>query len=119
MKQLIPTDIDEYIAEHKIGDEVSGRVVEQSPTHTVVELGEGIRCVCRAATTPKTAPAAVEKKPAAKVDLSHLSSMLKDRWKGNTTAESAKAEPLGEGQIRSFTIVLLDPEAKKIEVESV
>ena len=31
MKQLIPTDIDEYIAEHKVGDQVSGRVVEASP----------------------------------------------------------------------------------------
>jgi small subunit ribosomal protein S1 len=30
MKQLIPTSIDEYIAEHKVGDKVSGRVVEQS-----------------------------------------------------------------------------------------
>jgi small subunit ribosomal protein S1 len=29
MKQLIPTSIDEYIAEHKVGDTVSGRVVEQ------------------------------------------------------------------------------------------
>jgi small subunit ribosomal protein S1 len=32
MKQLIPTSIDEYIAEHKVGDTVSGRVIEQSPT---------------------------------------------------------------------------------------
>src|ERR1017187_2416746 len=27
MKQLVPTEIDEYIAEHKVGDIVSGRVV--------------------------------------------------------------------------------------------
>jgi small subunit ribosomal protein S1 len=52
-----------------------------------------------------------------KVDLSGLSSMLKDRWKGNTAAASAKPEPLSEGQIRSFKIVKLDVEAKKIEVE--
>ena len=31
MKQLIPTDIDEYIAEHKVGDKVSGRVIEHRP----------------------------------------------------------------------------------------
>ncbi len=49
MKQLIPTDIDEYIAEHKVGDTVSGRVVEQSPALTVVELGDGIRANCRTA----------------------------------------------------------------------
>ena len=28
MKQLVPGDIDEYIAEHKVGDTVSGRIVE-------------------------------------------------------------------------------------------
>jgi small subunit ribosomal protein S1 len=58
MKQLVPTSIDEYIAEHKVGDEVSGRVVEQSPTRTVVELGEGIRAACHAGKTP-AAPAVV------------------------------------------------------------
>ncbi len=42
MKQLIPTSIDEYIAEHKAGDVVSGRVVEESGS-AIVELGEGIR----------------------------------------------------------------------------
>ena len=116
MKQLIPTDIDEYIAEHKVGDKVSGRVVEQSPTLTVVELGDGIRAACRVTSTT-AAPAAEEKKPGAKADLSSLSSMLKDRWKGNTAAASAAPEPLSQGQIRTFKIVKLDAEAKKIEVE--
>jgi small subunit ribosomal protein S1 len=118
MKQLIPTSIDEYIAEHKAGDVVSGRVVEQSPSHTIVELGEGIRANCRAvsdqvlpekATGPSRASAAP--------DLSALSSMLKARWKGNAPAAEAKPEPLNAGQIRAFKIVKLDPEAKKIEVE--
>ena len=61
MKQLIPTHIDEYIAEHKVGDTVSGRVVEQSISLIHVELGEGIRGTCRALKTPaapKEAPAA-------------------------------------------------------------
>jgi len=115
MKQLIPTDIDEYIAEHNIGDKVSGRVIDQSATHTVVELGDGIRAACRTAVAP--AKAAAEAAPAQKVDMSSLSSMLKDRWKGNTPAASAKPEALSEGQIRSFRIVKLDVEAKKIEVE--
>jgi small subunit ribosomal protein S1 len=116
MKQLIPTDIDEYIAEHNIGDKVSGRVVDQSATLTVVELGDGIRATCRTAAAAP-AKAAAEATPAKKVDLSSLSSMLKDRWKGNTPAASAKPEPLSEGQIRSFKIVKLDVEGKKIEVE--
>jgi small subunit ribosomal protein S1 len=120
MKQLIPTDIDEYIAEHKPGDEVSGRVVEQSGTRTVVELGEGIRATCRtaAAKTPvANAPAGSEAKTAGKPDMSSLSSMLKARWQGNEPAAQSKPEALGEGQIRRFKITKLDAESKKIEVE--
>jgi small subunit ribosomal protein S1 len=117
MKQLIPTDIDEYIAEHKAGDTVSGRVVEQSGNLVLVELGDGIRAVCRASASAAKATAAQEATSEAKVDLSSLSSMLKDRWKGNVPAAAAKPEPLSEGQIRSFKIVKLDPEAKKIEVK--
>jgi small subunit ribosomal protein S1 len=123
MKQLIPTDIDEYIAEHKAGDVVTGRVIEQLPNFTIVELGEGIRSTCPnagtcgAAAAPSAPTATKETKTAPKVDLSSLSSMLKDRWKGNTVAASAQPEPLGEGQIRSFKVVKLDPETKKIEVE--
>jgi small subunit ribosomal protein S1 len=43
--------------------------------------------------------------------------MLKSRWKGNSPAAEAKAEPLSAGQIRSVRIVKLDAEAKKVEVE--
>jgi small subunit ribosomal protein S1 len=115
MKQLIPTDIDEYIAEHKAGDQVSGRVVEHTPTLTVVELGDGIRANCRVKAGAAAAVSA--KKPEAKADLSSLSSMLKARWQGNAPAATSTPEPLAEGQIRSFKIVKLDPETKKIEVE--
>jgi small subunit ribosomal protein S1 len=120
IKQLIPTGIDEYIAEHKVGDAVSGRVVELAPSGAIVELGEGVRGACRAGSAPASAAdatSAPETKPAAKADLSSLSSMLKARWKGNAPAPAAKPEPLAEGQIRAFKIVTLDAEAKKIEVE--
>jgi small subunit ribosomal protein S1 len=113
MKQLVPTSIDEYIAEHKAGDAVSGRVVELGAGSAIVELGEGIRAQCRV----KAATPAVEEKSAGNADLSSLSSLLSARWKGNAPAATAKAEPLGEGQIRSFKIVKLDTDAKKIEVE--
>ena len=121
MKQLVPTSIDEYIAEHKVGDEVSGRIVEQSPTLTHVELGAGIRATCRttfANATPSIAPEVqIGTKPASKPDLSSLSSMLKARWQGNAPAAQSKPEPLAEGQIRTFRLLKLDAEAKKIEVE--
>ena len=114
IKQLVPTSIDEYIAEHQPGDLVSGRVVEVSASEASVELGDGIRTLCR---TPSSAAAAPDAKSESKVDLSSLSSMLQSRWKGNGPAAAAKPEPLAAGQIRSFKIVKLDLEAKKIEVE--
>jgi small subunit ribosomal protein S1 len=113
MKQLIPTSIDEYIAEHKAGDQVSGRVMELGADTAVVELGEGIRAQCR---VQAVAPAA-EPKTEGKADLSSLTSLLSARWKGNAPAAAAKPEPLAEGQIRSFKIVKLNVDAKKIEVE--
>jgi len=129
MKQLIPTSIDEYIAEHKAGDRVSGRVVEITASGAVVELGEGIRAACRAtgAAPPQSAKPAVAASPersaapgsAPKPDLSQLSSMLKARWKGSAPTPSAAPEPLAEGQVRNFKITKLTPDAKKIEVELV
>jgi small subunit ribosomal protein S1 len=117
IKQLIPTSIDEYIAEHKAGDQVSGRVVEQTPNLTTVELGEGIRAICRASAAAASTASTPEPKTDGRPDLSSLSSMLKNRWKGNTPAAAAKPEPLSPGQIRTFRIVKLDAGSKKIEVE--
>ena len=49
MKQLVPTSVDEYIAEHKEGDVVTGRMGEVSGGHARVELGDGINASCRIA----------------------------------------------------------------------
>jgi small subunit ribosomal protein S1 len=117
MKQLIPTSIDEYIAERKVGDAVSGRVVDVSLSSASIELGEGIRATCLVSATAATASSSAEAKPAAKADLSSLTNMLQARWKGNPSATPDKPEPLAEGQIRTFKIKKLDAEAKKIEVD--
>ena len=117
MKQLIPTSIDEYIAEHKPGDTVSGRVIEESAGRATVELGEGIRAACRISSAAATTSAAPSAAPAGKADLSSLTSLLQARWKGSAPAPSSAPEPLQPGQIRSFKIVRLDAETKKIEVE--
>lgn len=114
MKQLVPTSIDEYIAEHKAGDVVSGRVVEESAGSASVELGENIFAVCL---VKKAAPAPAESKPQAKADLSSLTSMLQARWKGNSPASSAAPEPLQSGQIRTFKITKIDAASKTIEVQ--
>ncbi|HUB00472.1 MAG TPA: S1 RNA-binding domain-containing protein [Terracidiphilus sp.] len=116
IKQLIPTSLDEYIAEHKPGDEVSGRVVEVSSTGATVELGEGIRAACRVSGAARAASEG-EAAAGAAADLSSLTSMLQARWKGAAPAPSAAPDPLAEGQIRRFKIVKLSAESKKIEVE--
>jgi small subunit ribosomal protein S1 len=114
MKQLVPTGLDEYIAEHKEGDSVTGRVMDVSGNRARVELGEGIHGVCRLS----AAAAEPEEKPAAaKVDLSSLTSMLQSKWKGGGQNSSPRNEPVRASQIRSFKIVKLDPAAKKIELE--
>jgi small subunit ribosomal protein S1 len=116
IKQLIPTGLDEFLAERKPGDTVSGRVVELTGSSAVVELGEGIRGACRAV-NPSASATTPEPRTAAKADLSSLTSMLAARWKGNAPAASAQPEPLAEGQVRSFRITKLDAATKKIELE--
>ena len=120
MKQLVPTGLDEYIAEHKEGDVVTGRVVEFAGAEGWAELGEGIRAKCRmgAASEQSKAGSAAEEEPKAKkADLSSLGSLLQARWKGGAPAAEAKPEPVRAGQIRQFRITRLDAAAKQIEVE--
>jgi len=115
MKQLIPTSIDEYVAEHNDGDMVSGRVIEVSGNSARVELGEGIHATC-IISRPKQE--AANASAAAKTDVSSLSSMLAARWKSGAVAESSNAQEIQPGQVRRFRIAKLDRATKKIDVES-
>jgi len=114
MKQLVPTSLDEYIAEHKEGDVVTGRMIEVLDGQARVELGEGIQGTC-----PIVAQSLAKHETQAegKADLSALSSMLKARWKGGAAGGASKPEAIRAGQIRSFRIAKLDAVAKKIELE--
>jgi len=112
LKQLVPTGLDEYIAEHKEGDLVTGRLMEESGGQGRVELGQGIYAACNMKAAAAAAP---EPAKPAKGDLSSLSAMLQTRWK--TGSATAKAEPPRSGQVRSFRITHLDQTAKKIVVE--
>jgi small subunit ribosomal protein S1 len=112
MKQLVPTGLDEYVAEHNEGDVVTGRLVDESSSQTKVELGEGIFATCKM----KAAVPVNEAPKEMKADLSSLSSMLQTRWKTGGGGP-AKPEPARAGQIRSFRIAKLDKAAKKIELE--
>ena len=117
IKQLIPSDLDEFLADHQQGDLVTGRIIEIANNKARVELGEGIFAPC---TLPV---AAVEEVPApasaGAIDLSALGSLLKAKWQGAapTTSTRPKAETPAPGQIRSFRLAKLDREAKLIELD--
>jgi small subunit ribosomal protein S1 len=116
MKQLVPTGLDEYIAEHSEGDVVTGRLIEVSGEYATVEIGEGIHVRGRVTRETKAVePTQVPTPP----DLSSFSSMLSARWKNGPSAREAKPEPVRAGQIRSFRITTLDLATKKIDVQLV
>jgi len=122
MKQLVPTGLDEYLAEHKEGDIVTGRMIEVSEGRARVELGEGVQATCR---IPEERPAKEDKRAEASSssssssmpDLSSLGSMLQARWKSGAAADEAKPQAMRAGQIRKFRLAKLDPATKKIELE--
>ncbi len=122
IKQMAPSSLDEYIAEHKEGDVVTGRMKEVSGDLARVELGEGVFGSCRMTAQPaqEPDPSVVSKPKEAKADLSSLSSMLQTRWKtGGASAGGTKTQSAEAGQVRSFRIARLDAAAKKIELELV
>jgi len=117
MKQLVPTSLDEYIAEHNEGDVVTGRMIEASGSRARVELGEGVQATCRMGGAEQ--PQDEKSETPSSGDFSSLTSMLAAKWKGGSAGGTAKREPARAGQIRSFKIVKLDAPGKKIEVELV
>jgi len=120
IKQLVPTGLDEYLAEHKEGDIVTGRMIEVSEARALVELGEGVLATCR---IPEERPAQEDKRAesapssSSKPDLPSLGSMLQARWKNGAAAGEAKLEALRAGQIHKFRIAKLEPATKRIELE--
>ncbi|HCC58350.1 MAG TPA: 30S ribosomal protein S1 [Solibacterales bacterium] len=122
MKQLIPTASDEYIAEHKEGDTVTGRVADVARNRATVELGEGVLAYC-----PLAEKEAREEKSASApraTDVSALSSMLAAKWKSGPAGQASQEtkggkEVLKAGQVRSFKIARLDAEKKRIDLEMV
>ncbi|AXC12858.1 SSU ribosomal protein S1p [Acidisarcina polymorpha] len=112
IKQLTPISVDEYFAEHKSGDIVTGRVIEIADGLARVELGEGIY---GESTVPQTSQSALSVTAGAKADLSSLTSMLQARWKGSSPA-ATPVPKLAEGHIRSFRIKTLDASTRIIQL---
>jgi small subunit ribosomal protein S1 len=117
MKALEPTSTDEFLAEHKVGDKVTGRVVDVSAKRVKVELGEGVIAYAAAPEAKKESASASS--GSQKADLSAMSAMLASKWKsgGGSGAKSGEPEGLRSGQVRTFTISAIDLEKKRIDLE--
>jgi small subunit ribosomal protein S1 len=111
IRQLEPTSIDEYLAEHKPGEVVTGRVLEVSSGRAKVELGQGVTAYAKA---PEQKHETAANRPAA--DLSAMTAMLSQKWKAGGSV-SAAPESIRAGQVRSFRITALDAASKRIELE--
>jgi small subunit ribosomal protein S1 len=113
LKQLEPTTVDHYIAEHHAGETVSGRLVEVHGNKAKVELGEGVLATCQIKASEQSSAQGGGNKSA---DVSSLSAMLAARWKQGPSGASSP-ETLRAGQVRSFKIANIDPANKLIELE--
>jgi small subunit ribosomal protein S1 len=125
IKQLVPTSLDEFLAEHAAGDIVTGRVVSMDHGAAQIELGEAIVATCALLNEANAAeiPAA-EPTGSGTVDLSVFSLMLKSKWKSGpplsgltAKMEPRKREPVNAGQVRNFRIGCIDLSEKRIELE--
>ena len=114
IKQLEPTSIDEYIAEHKAGDTVSGRIVEVSGQSRQSRVGRG--CVRALQTAEQKAQEAA------------ASASKADRFRAERDARGEmeigrrSAEPAAEAPARRTDPQFQDRRAstrrqKKIELE--
>ena len=119
MKRLIPTDLDEYLAEHRVGDTVTGRVVKVSEDSgsAEVEFGDGV--FGRSLAPSGGAETSDRQGGGPAGNVADLSSMLMARWKGKSAGPLAAPEALRAGQTRQFRITRLDAEKKVIEVVAV
>ncbi len=115
IKQMAPTGLDDFLAEHKMGDTVTGRILSVEGDQARVELGEGVLGI---STLAPATPERQQPTATGQLDLSSLTSMLNARWKTGSTGAAANNKPQPvPGQIRSFTIARLDAESASIELE--
>ena len=106
MKQLEPDETDDYIREHQVGDQVTGRVARIESGQARVELGEGVIGVYRLTGVAEAAPSG------------SLAAQLAAVWKREApvAAASGGGEVLQPGQVRSFRITAIDGGTKRIEL---
>jgi small subunit ribosomal protein S1 len=113
MKQLEPTSADHYIAEHQVGEVVTGRVAEVRDNRVRVQLAEGVTGSCLLGKSEAKGESGGQ---SGKADVSSLSAMLSARWKEGA-GETQEKNAARVGQIRQFRIKAIDAEQKRIDVE--
>ncbi|MBL8214035.1 MAG: S1 RNA-binding domain-containing protein [Bryobacterales bacterium] len=118
MKQLEPTAMDKFIADHKEGEVLSGLVVSVEGYNARVEISEGITAHCR---LPKPVEAPKESRlDRPKVDLAAMTAMLSTRWKAGPPESGVEAPAkLRRGEVKQFKIIKMDAERQSVEVELV
>ncbi len=127
IKQLVPTGIDEFLAEHTVGDQVTGRIIDLDRIANTarIELGEGI--VAISTLPPSETPVETQSANSAgnmPLDLSQLS-LLGAKWKTSHASAKPTGKPapapadktISPGQVRSFRITSLDPATKHLTLE--
>ena len=123
MKQLVPTGLDEYLAEHKEGDIVTGRMIEVSegttPAWNWAKASWRLARFRRARGERRQALRSV----ASVVSFGQARSFVARFHVAGTAGRvalptnEAKPEAMRAGQVRKFRITNLDPATKKIELE--
>lgn len=116
LKQLQPTKVDNFIAEHQVGETISGLITDVRGNNIRMEVAEGVLAECKLEEAKKE-----ESKPAAQAgsaDVGSLAALLKGRWKEGKGGDPApKAATIKPGMVRTVKIVSLDAEQKRIVVE--
>jgi len=116
MKRLIPTELDEYLAEHHLGDIVTGRVVTVSEDSGAAEVEFGNGVYGRSLPPSGNVEGTYRQAGGSAGNVADMSSMLMARWQGKSARSSPASDPLRPGQTRQFRITLLDLGSKVIEV---
>jgi len=116
MKQLEPTPADHFIADHKVGDEVSGRLVEVHASAAKVELGDRVTGMCKFKAASQGSSATAANSP--KADVASATALLAAKWKTGTSSGPAADVPK-PGQVRKFRITSIDTVNKRIDLELV
>jgi small subunit ribosomal protein S1 len=113
MKQLEPTKADLWIAEHKEGDTVTGRVVDVRDNRLQVELGEGVTGVCRLASAEKGASGGASNSQ--KADVASAAALLAAKFKQGLAPQESGPK-IRSGETRKFSIAQIDQQKKRIDL---